>query len=229
MASAGLASAIRYNRGRMYAAAADPTQRRSAIAELEAYLASASPAASWWPLAYDQYARLCEEHRVDVKTADQLRDVANTRYRLVTGVALPGGVSIGLQDSVSRLEDALGEGRQDVIVKRSNIRRLQYPELQMEVLCANHIVAIRLRGPNAPPMVLEASGPGGASHELRPGMTLGQLNEMLGGDADQWDQRHGTNATIVYRFYTRLGFGVRLDGDTITEIIVAQIPIKAKV
>jgi hypothetical protein len=77
---------------------------------------------------------------------------------------------------------------------------------------------------------LRATGPGGGEpQEVRPGMTLAELEAILGADATQWDQRFGTNAQIVYRFYTRLGFGVRLAGDKITEIIVAQIPIEAKV
>jgi hypothetical protein len=77
--------------------------------------------------------------------------------------------------------------------------------------------------------VLIQDPPGGATAEVRPGMTLAELEKVLGGDAGKWDQRSGTSAQVVYRFYTRLGFGIRLAGDKITEIIVAQIPVDAKV
>jgi hypothetical protein len=114
-------------------------------------------------------------------------------------------------------------------VKKSNVQRRTYAKAGLELLCTDRIVAIRLRGAKAPPVVLRATGAGGESAEVRPGMTLAALDAALGGDASQWDQRYGTNAQIVYRFYTRLGFGVRLAGDKVVEIIVAQIPIEAKV
>jgi hypothetical protein len=123
----------------------------------------------------------------------------------------------------------LGEGRAQVLVKKSDVRRLQYAKLGMEILCDQRIVAIRLRGPKAPAVTLQASGFGGETQQVRPGMTLAELDAVLGGDANQWDQRYGTNTQVVYRFYTRLGFGVRLSGDKIMEVIVAQIPIEAKV
>ena len=212
----------------MYAAASDATQRTSAIEELETYLTTSSSAANWWPLAYEQYAKLCKDQGVEAKTQDELRKSANTQYRLVTGITLPGGATITLNDSLEALQQSLGEGREQEVVKGSNIRRLQYTEQGIEVLAANRIVALRLRGPAAPPVVIRASGPGGETHEVRPGMTLADLDSILGGDATRWDQRYGANTQVVYRFYTRLGFGVRLAGDKVIEIIVAQIPIEAK-
>jgi hypothetical protein len=227
-AGSSVATAIRYNRGRMYATAADAAQRQSAIAELEAYLAEASPASNWWPLAYEQYTKLCEDAGIEPKAADALRVAANTQYRLVTGIALPGGGTITLNDPLPQLERSLGKGREQKIVKNSNVRRLQYPKLGLDLLAANRVVAIRLRGPKAPPLVIRASGPGGEAHEIRPGMTVAELDALLGGDADKWDERYGATQQVIYRFYSRLGFGVRIGGDKIVEIIVAQIPVEAK-
>jgi Zn-dependent protease with chaperone function len=226
--SSVVAGAIRFNRGRMYAAAGDAAQRQSAIEQLEAYLASTSSASNWWPLAYEQYEKLCDEVSVAAKNEDELRVAANTQYRLVTGIALPDGGVITLNDPLTELEKSLGKGREQKIVKNSNVRRLQYPKLGLDLLCANRVVAIRLRGPQAPPLMIRASGAGGKSHAIRPGMTVSELDLLLGGDATQWDERYGATSQIVYRFYSRLGFGVRLGGDKIVEIIVAQIPIEAK-
>jgi Zn-dependent protease with chaperone function len=231
--SAAIVSALHYNRGRMYAAAGDDEQRRAARDELEAYLTGASSAANWWPLAYEQYQKLCAASDVRPKTQDALSQSANRLNRLVTGVTLPDGTTITLNaasgDTLSALDAALGKAYEREIVKKSNIRRLTYSRAGVELLAANQIVAIRLTGPKAPPVVIRASGPGGAAAEVRPGMTLAELEGVLGGDAGKWDQRSGTSAQVVYRFYTRLGFGVRLAGDKITEIIVAQIPVDAKV
>ena len=222
-----MTNAIRYNRGRMYAAG-DAGQRQSAIEQLEAYLTSTSSASNWWPLAYEQYAKLCTQAGVDAKVENDLKVAANTQYRLVTGVALPDGATLTLNDPMPALEQTLGQGRSQDVVKTAHIRRLQYPALGLDLLAANRLVAIRLRGPKAPPLVIRASGPGGASHEVRPGMTVAELDALLGGDANTWDERYGANTQIVYRFYPRLGFGVRIGGDKIIEIIVAQIPIEAK-
>jgi hypothetical protein len=227
-ASSAAASAIQFNRGRLLAVANDPAQRQSAIEQLEAYLAKASPASSWWRLAYDQYAKLCRDAGVAAKAEDDLRVAANTQYRLVTGVVLPDGATLTLNDPLAQLEAALGKGREQTIVKGRKVRRLQYPKLGLDLLAADQLVAIRLRGPQAPPVVIRASGAGEVTHEIRPGMTVAQLDEILGGDAANWDERYGATPQIVYRFYSRLGFGVRLAGDKIVEIIVAQIPIEAK-
>lgn len=231
--SASIVSAIHYNRGRMYAAASDAAKRRSALDEIEAYLTSTSSAANWWPLAYEQYQKRCADSGVEPKPADALSLSANRLNRLVTGVTLPDGTTITLNaasgDTLSALDQSLGKAIEREIVKKSNIRRLTYSKAGVELLAANQIVAIRLMGPKAPPVVIRASGPGGAAAEVRPGMTLAELEGVLGGDAGKWDQRSGTSAQVVYRFYSRLGFGVRLAGDKITEIIVAQIPVDAKV
>jgi Zn-dependent protease with chaperone function len=70
--STGLVNAIRYNRGRMYAAASDPKQRQTAIEELEAYLSNSSPAANWWPLALERYKAACAAADVEAKSENTL-------------------------------------------------------------------------------------------------------------------------------------------------------------
>ena len=65
--------------------------------------------------------------------------------------------------------------------------------------------------------------------EIRAGMTVDELDAALGGEAAAWDSRYGTNSQIVYRYYDNLGIGVRIAGNKVSEIIVAQIPANAKV
>jgi Zn-dependent protease with chaperone function len=219
--------AIRYNRGRMFAASNKPEDRKSALEELEAYLANSSPAATWWTLAYDQYKKLCADQNVEAKPANELSKETNLQNRLVTGITLPSGETVTLNDELSSLNQTLGAGRRQVVVRNLNVHRRSYGDLGLELLCTNRIVAIRMRGAKAPPLVIRAAGQGGQSREVRIGMTTAELDGILGGDADDWDQRYGTSAQIVYRFYPRLGFGVRLSGDRVSEIIVAQIPSEA--
>lgn len=43
-----------------------------------------------------------------------------------------------------------------------------------------------------------------------------------------WDNRYGTQQSVIDHYFYRLGFGVRVgEEDKITEIIVAQIPSQA--
>jgi hypothetical protein len=138
--SASIVSAIHYNRGRMYAAASDAAKRRTAIDEIEAYLTSASSAANWWPLAYEQYRKLCADQGVEPKAEQALSQSANRLNRLVTGVTLPDGTTITLNaasgDTLSALENALGKAFEREIVKKSNIRRLT-AKAGVELLAAN--------------------------------------------------------------------------------------------
>jgi Zn-dependent protease with chaperone function len=228
-----LTSALHYNRSRMYLAASDESKRKSAVQELEAYLSSASPAQLWWPLAYEQYRKLCADQGVTAKGEEDLMIAANKRLRLVPGVTLPTGERIILRaptsEALPALDAVLGEGSSRDIVKKTNIRRVTYAKAGIELVCDDEIVAIRLRGAKSPSVTLRETGPGGQTSEIRAGMTVDELDAALGGEAKTWDRRHGTTQQIVYHYYDNLGIGVRIAGDKVSEIIVAQIPYEAKV
>jgi tetratricopeptide (TPR) repeat protein len=225
-----LANALRFNQARMAAARSDPEPRKSAIGELEKYLSSTSPSATWWPLAYEQYEKLCHAASVEPKPRKALAEERNTVFRPVSGVTLPDGREVKLNEPVKPLEESLGQDVRQVLVERSNVHRRRYAQHGLDLLCTSKVLAIRLLGAKAPPIVLKASGLTQKSHELRPGMTVDELDAALGGDSHRWERRCGASTSIIYRFYCELGFGARIsDEGTVMELIVAQIPRDAAV
>lgn len=228
-AGGSLSNAIRFNQARILASRSEPAPQKSAIAELEAYLASSSPAATWWTLAYEEYEKLCAKQSVQPKARDELAAARNTRFRPVSGVTLADGKIVSLNEPVTEFVEALGEGQKQSVVEGTVIHRRRYPNFGLDLHCTHKVLAIRLQGKKAPPLVLKASGPSQQSYEIRPGMSVAALDEILGGDANKWDRRYGTSGSIIYRFYYNLGFGVRLaDEKTVMEILVAQLPDASK-
>jgi Zn-dependent protease with chaperone function len=225
-----LGSAIRFNRARMLAAQTDAAQRGAAVEEFEAYLVASSPASTWWTVAFDEYQALCRDVGKEAKAQHDLASTQRTQFRMATGIELSGGQSITLNDAIQVIDETLGPGHQQTVIENTKVHRRRYVDLGLDLLCTDRVVAIRLQGDKAPPLVLRATGQSQQSQALRPGMALAEVETMLGADAKNWDLRYGTSSSIVYRFYHRLGFGVRLNDDgRITEIIVAQIPQAASV
>ena len=218
-------NAISYNRAQLRLSSGNETERRSAVDELEAYLSRGNPAVAWWPLAYERYSQLCKQQGAEPKPWKSFWKGENTHFRLVTGYTTANGFTVTLNQPVSEVEAALGEGSKLVVVRRVNIHRRRYDEQGLELLCTDHVLAIRLRDDKAGPLQLRVSGLGGETREIRIGMTLAELETALAGDASKFDYRAGTTDTIRYRFFPSLGIGVRLsDDNVVTEMIIAQLP-----
>jgi tetratricopeptide (TPR) repeat protein len=226
-----VASAARYNRAMMLARSSAAADQRAAIDEYATYLGKSSESLAWWSLAYDAYERLCRAQGVEPKPRAELTAGAAPRRRMVAGVKLASGERIALDQPMEAVEAALGPGVRNNQVRNTNVHRRRYAKAGLDLMCNNRVLAIRLVGKTAPPVVLESSGPGpGATAEVRPGMTFDELRSLVGEDADLWDRRWGVTSTIEYRYFYRLGFGVRVtDAGKILEVIVAQIPQDAKI
>jgi hypothetical protein len=123
------------------------------------------------------------------------------------------------------VESILGAGTRVRVLRRGLIHRRKYPEQDLDVLCDERVVEIRLRGDKAPALVLRGTQIGGPSVEVRVGMTLEELETALGAEAGNWDLRSGTGVPIDYRYYQELGVGFQITAENkVSEIIVAQIP-----
>jgi Zn-dependent protease with chaperone function len=232
-ASAGqVASAVNYNRAMLQARSAEPSVRKSAIERFERYLTSNSSALTWWALAFDAYATLCREQGVEPKTRETLAAEGRRRMRMVTGIQLADGSTLSIDAPAESIEQLLGATAETTTVGNDPfVERLRYDDLGLELWRNNRLVAIRLSGANAPALSLQALGPAsGATATIRVGMTFDEVLALVGRDGRQWDKRYGTNPMIVYHYFHRLGFGVRVnDSGRVTEIIVAQLPEKAVV
>ena len=108
------------------------------------------------------------------------------------------------------------------VAARTKLVRLRYPEHGVEVLATDTILAICLKGPKAPPVPLQGQGPAAPIKNLTIGMSRADLEKML--DDQVYDFRELDDPNLTYRFYAALGLGVRLEKDTVAELVIAQIP-----
>lgn len=226
--SGPIQSAMLYSQAFQMANSSESADRQMAKQQFEEYLKTTSSAVAWWSLAYDQYQQLCQTEHIEPKAKNILAQPLNLRFRPVVSLKLGDAATIALNDPVESLTEKIGEGVKSTVVRRTNIHRRKYEDSGVELLCSDRLLAIRIRHAKSPPLVLQASGPGGETLEVQIGMPFSELSTLLAGEGTAWDRRYGTQDTIVYHYFTRLGFGVRLDEDNnVLEIIIAQIPYEA--
>ncbi len=226
-----LASAAFHNRARIRAAATDARERRAALADFEAALAGCHLGSTWRTIAYERYAALCDELGMAPRSAEDFRTTRQTAHGLVTGLVLGNGEVVAWGDSIDDAEaavaralgDAQGAAERRDVHKKTTIRRVACDALGVDLLCTGRIVAMRLDTAAGGAIVLEPAD-GGEPRTLRPGMSLTELNSALGSDASHWEERPGVGEQSGFRFYACLGLGLRLEGDVVAEILVAQPP-----
>jgi predicted Zn-dependent protease len=220
-----LFSALCYNRGLLLAASPDEPLRRAALAEFERYLSVASPASSWRPLAQERYLKLCKDLDVKPKENPQPASLKLSMFRLVTSVKLTPELTVALSEPITAVSARLGEGRRIPIVRGTKLVRVNYPDHGIELLAADRVLAIRLRGEKAPALPIQGRGVAGGAQTLRLGMSQEELDRIL---KDQpHEQRQLDQADIEYRYYPQLGLATRMQEDKLEELVVAQIPRRA--
>jgi hypothetical protein len=103
-----------------------------------------------------------------------------------------------------------------------------YADRGVELIVTDRVLGVCVRSPLAPPVVLQSTGPGGAKHEVRIGMSNAELRSLMGPSFDvdylpTFDQRE------LYRYYRSLGFGVMIKGGKVVEIVIANMarPLQA--
>lgn len=218
-----LATALQYNRATMLMASPNVDQRRRALEQWELYLRAASPASAWWALAYDNYAKLCKDLKETPKTKEELQKAGKESFRLVVSVPLASGETIDLGNSLADELAKLGEAEElPIAPRRGKLMRYRYNDLGIEILGLEDVIAVRLRGPNAPELPLRGSGLSTTKKTIKIGMTKEDLETLLAGQ--DYDFRELDDPEKSYRFYRNLGLAVRLEGGKVVELVVAQIP-----
>jgi tetratricopeptide (TPR) repeat protein len=214
--------ALLYNRATLLAASSDPAQRRAATAQYEAYLRTANPASTWWPVAYDRYGKLCQELGLSAKPQNQLAQQSHARFRLLSSVPVGSGLTVTLSAPMHEITAQLGEGQAVPMVRGGGLVRLHYPAQGIDLLCADRVLAISLRGSNAPPLSLHGIGPGGATQNLRLGMTQSELEQVLANEPQE--VRQLDRPDVGYAFYPRLGLATLVQDGKVEELVIAQLP-----
>ena len=221
----GLTTAVNYNRGMLLAASKDEAKKIQAIEQFETYLKSASPASAWWPIAFERYSALCKETGRKPRDRENLVALAPSRLRLVSAVKLEGGATLALTQPVQAAAAKLGE--ETPAAARTKLKRIHFAKHGIEVLATDTILAICLNSAKAPAIPVQPVGGGPAVGELKVGMDDEKCAKLL---ADEpFDFRNLDDAGVSYRFYSRLGLGVRVKDEKVAEIIVAQIPRQVRI
>jgi tetratricopeptide (TPR) repeat protein len=221
-AALALSGALLYNRALLLADSPRKEEQRTAVRHLEKYLRTASPACAWWPLAYERYARLCGALGQAAKPERELADPARAGRRLVTSVQLGEGVTLTLTDPLGEVEGRLGPGQKVPVAANTTLVRLRYPAHGVEVLAADQVLAIFVRGAKAPALPLRGKGLGERPVELRVGMTRQDFERALEGE--DYDFRELLAPDVFYRYYPDIGLAVKFEKGRVGELVVAQVP-----
>jgi Zn-dependent protease with chaperone function len=212
------APAILYN----YAATLDregsTEQKRRAAQVLYDYLRVASRSSAWFSIGSERYKHLCSEQSLACKPAETAFTQTN---RLIFNVDLGKGRVVSLADSMDDVEKRLGKPVPIPVVKTANIKRLKYPQLGVEVLGREQVLAISLSAPNSPPVNIRRRGLGSQAKLLRVGMTQQELAQIVGNEGVE---TRVFNPLVPYKFYPEVGLAVRLLTGKVAEIMIVQIP-----
>jgi tetratricopeptide (TPR) repeat protein len=220
----GVFGALLYNEGLLLAAAPDASRRRDAVNVFESYLRLAPPASTWWPLAYERYTDLCRALKLSPKAKDALAKRERPGFRVLTSVKVTSGATVTLGEPVREATARLGKGVAVPLTAGKQLMRWCYPEHGVDLLAADRVLAICLKGSSAPALPLQKMGAGSPVREVHPGLTKAELEQILAGEP--YDIRQIDRPDVGYRFYPGLGLGARLKGDRIEEFVIAQVPRK---
>jgi tetratricopeptide (TPR) repeat protein len=218
-----VSGALHYNRALLLSGSTDPSDRRAALGHLEAYLRSSSQTNAWWPLAYNHYLQVCQALHQAPKSKDELRKQALLKLRPLSTVELPPEKKVSLTERMVVVQGRLGDTRPVPVVARTNLARLPYPDLGVELLGTDQVLAICLRGPKAPAISLQGTGMATQRMSLRIGMKQKELDDMLI-DAAYPVFRELDVPGVAYRFYRDLGLAVRVRNSVVEELVVVQLP-----
>lgn len=217
-----LTRALNYNRALMLAGSAEGGAREQAVGLFEGYLNTTPPAETWWALAYDRYRQLGADLNQPVKERKDLA-APHGELRQAVSVKTAKGVEVRLADSPEDLAAALGKPEAVIpAIPGSMLRRQHFPGHGLVLLTTkDQVVAIILKGENAPPLELRERGTGGVRHTLKVGMTAGELERTLG-QAKHNLELGGEDASP--RFYPEVGVGALIRGGRVRELFVARAP-----
>jgi len=217
-----VATSLRYNRAIMLAASTKVEDRKAAVESFERYLLIMNPASAWWPLAYERYAKLCQELRITAKSKADLSKANKLPLRLVTSLTMPGDVSISLNEPLADVRKTLGPGNDVPVVRNTKLMRVKYPQHGIELIAAENILAISLSGSKAPELPIRPVGVGAPSFNLKVGMKRDEIEKLL--HNEEFDFCEIDQPGVSYRFYPDLGLALRVRQGKVEELVIVQMP-----
>lgn len=203
--------------------AAKPANREQALALFEKYLSMSSRLSLWWDAAYHKYTTLAADLGKMAKPKDAFGTTTAPKLRITVGVKLKSGKTITLGDLIEDVEAKLGKGISTSLMPGTDLARIRYEALGIEILGGNEeVLAVFLIGPNAPPLPVRGTGPVSAeAGTISIGMTTAELQQLLG---DEYQPCEIAATEVYYRFYRDKGLAVRVSKGKVVEVVVVQLP-----
>lgn len=214
--------ALKYDRALLLSQSADADKKSRAAALLTDYLRQERPSSLWWILAYDLYKKLVIQSGQTPLPAKTFADASSGKRKLrpITSVDLGAGVLIKLSDPLSMLPEKVRAVKPVPVLNGTNLVRLFYNERGLEILATRRVIAIFLRGDNAPTLKVQHMGTGESSALLRIGMTMRELQTIINETPVPVPL---TDPNVKYGFYPGLGVAVLYDGkNRIQEMVITQ-------
>ena len=214
-------AAILYNYAQELLQSGKGNQKHNASDALYKYLKIASPASIWWKPGLDSYSKLCGESGTNCETEKQIRAGARQEFRPLPPVEVRPGIQVQLGDSIEEVRKRLGPATAIPIAREANLNRYRYLRQGIDVIGADQVIAISLNGRVAPPLKLQAQGPGGQARILRVGMTEPQVTQVMGSTSFAATV---FNPAVPYKFYPQVGLAARFVQGRVAEWLVVILP-----
>lgn len=226
-AVASMEAALSYNQARTLSNTAEVETQTSALKMLEKYLEGVPASSSWWPMAYDQYAKLAKGLKVEARPSSDFRQPGIRDWRPVTAVVLSDGRSIGLSDSLENVLKLLGPAEMEIpVIEGTNLKFYKYPQLGISVLATREVLAVVLESQSAPSLTLRRPGLGGDEVQVSLGMPRAELEALLGSD---WDVELTQLFDVeqLHQLYKEVGLAAQFKDGQVSELVVSVVPLKS--
>lgn len=216
---------INYNRAEMLSRSSVQSEKLKALQLFETYLQEASESSLWWQIAYQQYIALCTTQRITAKPIDELQQNSINDLRPIISIDFGKKEYVTLLESTNEVKKRLGEAVISIpVIDRTNLLSLSYPQYGIRLLANEKILAITLQGEFAPKIKLKMYGLTRDEKRLSLGMTRETLENIL--QNIKYDFRQIMNPNAKYRYYSKIGLGVLIRNNKVTEFVIAQVPRK---
>jgi Zn-dependent protease with chaperone function len=226
LGNAEMYPALKYNRALLLSLSGNPKDSPVISSLLTDYLETESPASLWWNAGYELYATLSKKAGLHLKSTKEFTSVNQAQHTLrpVTSVEVGRGLLITLSDPITIVNRKLGAALELPVVSGTNLVRLFYKQYGIELLGTRRVVAIFLRGANAPQLQIRRTGTGSPVSQLRVGMTESDVEAILG---NYHNVAPLNDPNVLYNFYPEVGVAVRYNTDNrINELVIAQITVQ---
>ena len=207
------------------------TEAQTAAADYyHAYLSGASPSSNWWQIAYNQYVKACGAIGRTPNTVASYKSNRTKAFRTLSGITFINGTQVTLGQPIDEfINDMVAKGGDSAtyldspVIENTDLNDYSFYLVGTSVFATQEVLSVQMYGTSAPTLTVQESGLGASSYTLRVGMTVADLDHILGSD---WEKRLVVDFSAGYRFYRDLGLAVRVQDGLVAELVVTQIPFQ---